>query len=696
MSSPPRSSQARQIRESRRLDPRRLDSRREAGGGRGWVLAVVVLLGCWVGRVVAQDPVALEPLEEAAWQAAVNRVAPSVVRLERLDGTTETPPATGVVVSTDGLVVTSSHWIPAAPPPLLCLTPTGQRLPAELVARDHSRLIALLRVAGLTAAPIPPPAPAGEVRVGQWAIAVGRTFPGSEPNRSVGIISARERIWGRALQTDAKVSPANYGGPLVDVRGRVLGLLVPLAPDGTPDAVQVAWYDSGIGFAVPWEQVLAAVPRLAGGNDLRSGLAGVTLGTSDPLAPVGALASVRPGTPAARAGLLPGDEVYELDGRSLARVGDWKRALGPKYAGDTLALRYRRGGEEREASLTLTDELPVYRRPLLGVRLAREAPSAPAEPGVLVRQVEPESPAALAGIVAGARLVSVNGQPLVDPSAWRQRIGQAVAGDVWQLTWKHHGQERTADVTLAPGPPGLLENDPDGPSPADAETPPPSAAEPNGREPQADSAPLEPAPLELRVPESRGRAWAWIPAVPDAAAPRGALVWMPGPSGWSSEDERTNCFRRFAPLAERAGLAILLPQPAEGPAWTRADLEQVGVWIDELGRGLELDRERVVCGGDEAGAALAWLAGWVGRSRFRGLVLVEAPLSPRVPENDPQAPVALLALHARVPGEDSARAIAAWRTAGYSVDERVVGSPAPQSPAATEVLTDWFDALDRL
>ena len=80
---------------------------------------------------------------------------------------------------------------------------------------------------------VPELTPEKEVRIGQWSIAVGRTFELPQPNVSIGIVSAVRRMWGKAIQTDAKISPNNYGGPLVDLRGRVLGVLVPLSPQGT-------------------------------------------------------------------------------------------------------------------------------------------------------------------------------------------------------------------------------------------------------------------------------------------------------------------------------------------------------------------------------------------------------------------------------------------------------------------------------
>ena len=93
--------------------------------------------------------------------------------------------------------------------------------------------------------------PVDEIRVGQWAIAVGRSFRADRPNISVGIVSALGRMFGKVIQTDADVSTANYGGPLVDIRGRVYGVVVPMAPQATSEVAGAEWYDSGIGFAVP-------------------------------------------------------------------------------------------------------------------------------------------------------------------------------------------------------------------------------------------------------------------------------------------------------------------------------------------------------------------------------------------------------------------------------------------------------------
>ena len=145
---------------------------------------------------------------------------------------------------------------------------------------------------------MPEAAPVSEMRVGQWAIAVGRVFRRDQPNISVGIVSAMNRVWGKAIQTDAKISPANYGGPLVDLQAACSACSCPCRRMETGEMAGVEWYDSGIGFAVPLEHINRVLDRLKKGEDLQPGLLGVSLKTGDPYA---AIRSSRPATEIARA-----------------------------------------------------------------------------------------------------------------------------------------------------------------------------------------------------------------------------------------------------------------------------------------------------------------------------------------------------------------------------------------------------------
>src|SRR5206468_8293978 len=127
------------------------------------------------------------------------------------------------------------------------------------------------------------------------------------------------RIWGKAIQTDAKVSPLNYGGPLVDLQGRVMGVLVPASPRGQDETAGVEWYDSGIGFAIPLEDINAVLPRLKEGQDLKKGLLGVTLQSTDIYGATPVVGSIAPDSSAAKAGIKGGDVIVEIDGHKVVR-----------------------------------------------------------------------------------------------------------------------------------------------------------------------------------------------------------------------------------------------------------------------------------------------------------------------------------------------------------------------------------------
>ncbi|MFO0838266.1 MAG: trypsin-like peptidase domain-containing protein [Phycisphaerae bacterium] len=328
--------------------------------------------------------------EPAAFRAALAAIRPSIVKIETIGGALPTRragegdqevaapafrqadgPTTGVVWSAEGLIVTSSFNFMRDPSVITVTLADGRRLLARLVARDRPARLALLKVdtADLTA---PRLAPRGELRAGQRALAAGWGFGGDAPAVSAGVVSAVRRISGLAVQTDAKVSPANYGGPLFDLDGRLIGVCVPMAADDD-ELAGVEWYDSGIGFAVASDALEGRVARLREGRDLQRGLLGVTFDAREIV--VGAAPTTQPtdglrvSTPtrgrAAEAGLREGDVVTAVSGEPVRRLVDLRRRLAMFVAGEPVEVELRRGAERLKLSITLSspEELRATSQP---------------------------------------------------------------------------------------------------------------------------------------------------------------------------------------------------------------------------------------------------------------------------------------------------------------------------------------------
>ncbi len=217
-------------------------------------------------------------------------------------------PTSGVVIDKSGFILASSIVVRRAAASILVVLPDGSRHAAKVIARDHHRDLVLLKIKTEKELFAIDLSAKVEMRIGQTTIAVGRYGSDASPMVSRGVLSAIERLDGIAIQTDARVSPTFYGGPLIDLYGNVLGILIPaVAEGGAEDAT--SWYDSGIAFAIPADVIARKIDRLKAGEDVKKGLIGIVAKSQDPYKDVTEIAAVRTRSPAEAAGIKAGDKV---------------------------------------------------------------------------------------------------------------------------------------------------------------------------------------------------------------------------------------------------------------------------------------------------------------------------------------------------------------------------------------------------
>jgi serine protease Do len=656
-----------------------------------------------VGSVIAADDLAR--LEQQALNAAAEAVAESVVQIRTVGGLDRVEqqaaaqgPTTGLIVDAGGYIVSSAFNFAQEPTSILVRLPSGEQRPAEIVGRDNSRMLVLLKVEADDPLPVPEAAPMQEVRPGDWAVAVGRTYDEQQVNISVGVVSGLNRMHGRALQTDANVSVSNYGGPLVDIHGRVLGVLVPMAPQsggGETSAVAGSeFYDSGIGFAVPLEHVFDVLDRWKKENNLHRGLLGVSLQPGNPHAAPPTVIAVWPRSPAAAAGWKPKDRIISVDDEPVESQTDLRFHIATHYAGDKLAVTIRRGKgddtKEVKTTVTLSDELPAYQHAFLGILPERTTTdeadqesdnedNAKAE-GVAVRAVWPDGPADEAGVKPGDRITRLGSERV-------QTIGEAVAQlnakspeDQLALKLTRGDEELEFDVELGKLPTEVLSST-DLPAPDNADAS------------DADDAKLE----ELKLPEMSQISRYLDPG--DDGPPRGLVLWL----GRGGEEAAQALMESWQRTCRRDRLVLLMPDPADAAGWSRDDLEYLARLLQTAVRRFEADPRRIIVAGEGKGGQLAYAFAFGARKLVRGVVAVDSPL-PRtleLPDYSPNERLAILTIESpdtplsilmRQDGQKLAEA-------GYPATQltrRGDGdAPAPLDSATRAKVARWIDALDR-
>lgn len=259
-------------------------------------------------------------------------------------------PSSGVVISADGYILTSQFTLQRKPRHIFVTLDDGRQFVAKLVGGDESRGLALLKVDVAEPLPVLEIRPKAEIEAGQFSIAIGRGYGAEGPNVSFGIVSARDRVSGKAIQSSALISPANYGGALVGIDGRLLGIIVPISASGMMAGVDL--YDSGIGFAVPASDVVSLLARMKQGEELKPGMLGVKVNRKRTEGGV-EIESVERRSPADKAGLKAGDLIISIDGAEVKTYFELFYAIGARVAGDEVVVKVLRDGVVQEVKAVL-------------------------------------------------------------------------------------------------------------------------------------------------------------------------------------------------------------------------------------------------------------------------------------------------------------------------------------------------------
>ena len=254
----------------------------------------------------------------------------------------------GFVYDDAGHIVTNEHVVEGGDTATIRFS-DGSTASGDVVGTDPSTDIAVIKV-NVPASKLHRLALADSsaLRVGDGVVAIGSPF-GLEGTVTAGIVSALHReitspnefTIDDAIQTDAAINHGNSGGPLLDLRGRVVGVTSQIRSDSGGN--------EGIGFAVPSNTVRRIVDELVRDGSVEHAYLGVSLAPEGP-AEVG---SVRSGTPAADAGVKTGDVIVKIDGVAVATGVDLRGQLDRHKPGETVTLTIRRDGSERTLTVTL-------------------------------------------------------------------------------------------------------------------------------------------------------------------------------------------------------------------------------------------------------------------------------------------------------------------------------------------------------
>jgi serine protease Do len=382
-------------------------------------------------------------------------------RAERRPGTSL---GSGFIVSEDGYVVTNDHVVSRGQKVTVVLD-DGSEYTAEAIGKDEKTDLALLKITNPDKKFTYVKFAAGDVRVGDWVVAVGNPF-GLGGTVTAGIISARGREIGAGpyddfIQIDAAVNRGNSGGPAFNLNGEVVGVNTAIfSPSGG---------NVGIAFAIPAAAAERIVEDLKDDGVVVRGWLGVQIqdvnqaiadSLSLPEVNGALVAEAQPGSPAEKAGLKSGDAILAVDGKAIAGPKELARMVAGMAPDSKVTVTYWRDGKKQDVAVTL-GTLPTEEKVA-----AAEPDAAPAETsalqdfglvlapsegdqGVMITEVDPNGQGAERGLQPGDVILSVGEETVSAPSQVEKSVSDAKAGGLKAVLLRIKSGEQTRFVALS-------------------------------------------------------------------------------------------------------------------------------------------------------------------------------------------------------------------------------------------------------